>query len=517
MRRIVNRLHNAHLLASVAVIVVTIMTFVAVAIVGGSIRQHMQTVDMLDGLHFEVIQLGSIHSSIATTNAVSDVQVRELERIRVDVAADLNALEPRFDDPVVFEQLKSNYLAYIDSVETLMVAAQTGALSDGRGVATKAQTARALFEHAVSIGAAREYLSDESARAWNRARVGFAGAILFLAGSVLAITRLTERRLRRAHIDRERNRLDREHATQLAALMEHSSDAIIVLDETGRIHYSSQGIEQILGQPPADLVGTHMFSLMHPEDLANNEQIRMAFIERGPGAEPVTSTARARRADGGWTWIEAIATNRFDVPGIEGIVINVRDITERRRVEAQLRFHALHDALTGLANRTTFTSHVGNALRRARRSGTSFAVMFIDLDNFKHINDTWGHTIGDELLIGIADRLREVLRESDMAGRQGGDEFVLLIEDVANAGEAVAVAERIRLALSRPFIIDDLELTTAASIGVYILDQSQETNVADILRYADIAMYRAKRMGRNRTVVFNGLDAERADDLRATA
>ncbi|HYI14274.1 MAG TPA: diguanylate cyclase, partial [Thermomicrobiales bacterium] len=450
MRRIVNRLRHAQLLASVAVIVAALMTFGAIAIVGGTHRQHTQTNEMLDDLHSSVITIGAIHNTVTSTNAVADGQILAVERIRQDVAADLRALEPRFDDAAIFNRLESRYLAYIDTVDTLIAAARAGVLAEG-GSAEKTGAATALFEHAEAIGGAREYLSAESAHAWNMARIGFAGAITFLVVAVLAITRLTERRLRRALLDEERSRLDRERTRQFSALMEHSSDAIIVLNTTGHIRYASQGIEQMLGQPAASVLGSHLTDLLHPEDLAANEQTRLAFIANGSGSEAVTSTVRVRSADGAWTWIEAVATNRHDVPGIEGIVINARDITERRQVEAQLRFHALHDPLTGLANRSTFTAHVDNALRRTRRTGSSFAVMFIDLDNFKYVNDTWGHATGDDLLIGVADRLRHVLRDSDTAARQGGDEFVLLIEDAAEATGATAVAERIHAALSQPF------------------------------------------------------------------
>lgn len=516
MRRIVNRIHNAQLLASVAVVVVALLAFGAIAVAGGTHRQHIRTNEMLDDLHAEVIQIGAIHSSVIAANRVAEEQVFAIERIRQKVIADLRALEPRFDDAAVFERLESRYLAYIDAVDALIVAARAGDLPQG-GDFEKARAANALFEHAAAIGAAREYLSDQSASAWNTARIGFAGAIMFLVVSVLAITRLTERRLRRALLDEERSRLDRERTLQFSALMEHSSDAIIVLDMTGSIRYASQGIEQMLGQPAASLAGTHLYALMHPDDLAANEPARLNFVAGGTGSTAVTSAVRVRRSDGEWTWIEAVATNRYDVPGIEGIVINARDITERRQVEAQLRFHALHDALTGLANRTTFTAHVGTALRRARRAGSSFAVMFVDLDNFKHINDTWGHATGDDLLIGVADRLRDVLRDGDTAARQGGDEFVLLIEDVGGAGEAVVVAERIHAALSRPFNIDGREHSTAASIGVHIVDGTEDATVADILRFADIAMYRAKHDGRDRTVVYSALGNDEDEDERASA
>jgi diguanylate cyclase (GGDEF)-like protein/PAS domain S-box-containing protein len=514
MRRIVKRLQNAQVLASVAVIVVALMTFGLIAVVGGTHRQHVRTNEMLDALHAEVIQIGAIHSSVVATNTVVDAQVLAIRRIRQDVTADLRALEPRFDDAAVFERLESQYMAYIDAVDALIVAARAGDLPQA-GDFEKARAANALFEHAAAIGGAREYLSAQSASAWNTARVGFAGAIMFLVVSVLAITRVTERKLGRALLDEERSRLERERTREFSALVEHSTDAIIVLDTTGRIRYTSQGIEQILGQPADSVVGVHLYDLLHPDDLTANEQTRLAFIANGSDSQAVTSTVRVRRADGEWTWIEAVATNRHDVPGIEGIVINARDITERRQVEAQLRFHALHDALTGLVNRTTFTAHVGNALRRARRAGASFAVMFVDLDNFKYINDTWGHAIGDDLLIGVADRLRDVLRDCDTAARQGGDEFVLLIEDIDSAGQAVAVAERIHAALDRPFTIDGQAHSTAASIGVHIVDGTEDATVADILRFADIAMYRAKRDGRDRTVVYSALGVD--GDERASA
>ena len=223
------------------------------------------------------------------------------------------------------------------------------------------------------------------------------------------------------------------------------------------------------------------------------------IVAAGAGTPAVTVVVRVRRGDNEWTWVEAAATNRLDVPGIDGIVVNARDVTERRLVEEQLRFHALHDPLTGLANRTVFTQHVGKALQRSRRAGSSFAVMYVALDNLKQINDTWGHAVGDEVLIDVAGRLRTVLHEAETAARQGGDEFVLLIEDISGVDDAMRVAERVHAALTRPFVIGNHEYRTTTSIGIVVSDGTGAATVDDILRDADSAMYRAKHAGRNRT------------------
>lgn len=510
MRRIVRRLQRAQLLASVAVMIVAVITFAAVAILGGNQRQHIVTDQMIDQLQSRIVALGSVHSTVATTNIVTDEQIRSFEFTRQQIAPDLQALKPRIDDDEMYADVESRFNAYLDALDSLIRATRTGALPAGDSP-QKAQAATALFDLAGAVRELREHLTAQSAHGWDTARIGFAAAILFLVVAVLTITRLTEHRLRRALLEQERSRLAHVQAQQLTALIENISDAIVVLDETGHVRYASPAIEQLLGRSVAGVIGTRMIDLLHPDDYAANERALRAIIANGAGAPAVTATVRVRR-DGGWAWIEAVATNRQNVPGINGIVVNARDITERRLVEEQLRFHALHDPLTGLANRNFLTSHVGKALQRSRRSGSSFAVMFIDLDNFKHINDTWGHAIGDELLIGVAGRLRTVLREGDTAARQGGDEFVLLIEDISSAGDAGSVADRIHDALTLPFAISSREFNSSASIGVFVSDGTGNGSVDDILRYADIAMYRAKRDGRNRTAYFNSLEIETAAD-----
>jgi len=174
----------------------------------------------------------------------------------------------------------------------------------------------------------------------------------------------------------------------------------------------------------------------------------------------------------------------------------VRDISERRRGEEQLTFMAYHDPLTGLANRTLAKQQLDHALARARRYGGSAALMFIDLDDFKLVNDRLGHAIGDRVLAAVGDRLRDALRESDVLARQGGDEFLVVLADLKGdpSQGAENVARKLVEALARPFVITEHELRISASVGIAVFpDDGADTEA--LLRHADLAMYRAKAAG----------------------
>jgi len=208
------------------------------------------------------------------------------------------------------------------------------------------------------------------------------------------------------------------------------------------------------------------------------------------------------RRDGTTRDVEAVICNQTNRPSVAGYVSNIRDITERKKFEALLAHRALHDPLTGLANRQLILDRAEQMLIRARRTGAPVSALFIDLDNFKDSNDSLGHGAGDQLLQMVAGRLLGILRASDTVGRLGGDEFVILADGVSLAGGPEAIAERVHQVLKPPFHIPGIEgmsISISASIGIASGDRP---TAEDLLRDADIALYRAKGAGRDQSVLF---------------
>jgi diguanylate cyclase (GGDEF)-like protein len=211
---------------------------------------------------------------------------------------------------------------------------------------------------------------------------------------------------------------------------------------------------------------------------------------------------QVRHADGSWRFLQSIVTNLIHEPSVGGLVLNSRDITDQKTLEDQLRHQAFHDQLTGLANRALFAEHLDQALRRQSRMGGGLAVLFIDLDEFKTVNDLHGHTLGDELLKQAAERLRTTLRTADAIARIGGDEFAALFEGVGLGLDASAAAERVIESFAQPFLIESLEVFVTASMGMALNDSGTESP-EDLMRNADLAMYAAKAANKGRYEVFS--------------
>ena len=283
------------------------------------------------------------------------------------------------------------------------------------------------------------------------------------------------------------------HASEarFRSLVQHSSDLTFVLDAEGVIQFASSSSSRIIGYAPESLVGVALPVLGDPEDAPRVS----AFIEmatRLPGVSPLVEW-RLRRPDGHMVDVEAVASNLLDDGAVRGIVLNARDVSERRALLDQLAHQAFHDPLTGLANRALFRDRVMHAITLARRQGRSVTVLYLDLDDFKQVNDSFGHAEGDHLLALIAARLGACARSTDTVARLGGDEFAVLVEDAESADSAERLVERIRDQMSYPFTLAHGDLSITASIG----SASTATEGMDeLLRYADVAMYAAKRSGR---------------------
>jgi diguanylate cyclase (GGDEF)-like protein/PAS domain S-box-containing protein len=271
--------------------------------------------------------------------------------------------------------------------------------------------------------------------------------------------------------------------------------------ETDTIYFSPRW-HAILGRPEraSEDSTSEWFELVHEQDLP---RLRAAIGAHLAGQTPhLGSEHRMRHADGTWRWV---LTRGLAIRGTGGsptrMAGSVSDITDQRAAELQLQHDALHDALTGLPNRALFMDRVDQVVQRSSRDPTiGCAVLFLDVDRFKLVNDTLSHAVGDQLLIELAARIADVLRPGDTVARIGGDEFTILLDGVVVDRDATVVAERVQAALGRPFTIDGHELRATASIGVSL--SSPRMTAAELLRNADIAMYDAKRRGQGRCAVF---------------
>jgi diguanylate cyclase (GGDEF)-like protein/PAS domain S-box-containing protein len=280
------------------------------------------------------------------------------------------------------------------------------------------------------------------------------------------------------------------------AMVQYSSDLITLLGTDLRITYQSEAVMKILGRPPYEFVGKSLHEVVHPDDVPIAQAHLSKVLSGGLGS---TSAFEFRMAhlDGQWRIVNVVITNLLDEPDVCAIVLNSRDVTERHALEQELNHQAFHDTLTGLANRALFFDRLSHAMDRSARESNSVAVLFLDLDDFKTVNDSFGHPAGDQLLVEVAKRIRSATRPGDTVARFGGDEFAVLVEAGFMPVAAQAVAERIIDALNPTFRVLTNDVSMRPSIGIAIANRPLETP-DDLLRDADLAMYVAKRKGKGR-------------------
>ena len=384
------------------------------------------------------------------------------------------------------------------------------------------KNAQAIQLHDTRVNPAYELLADAiqdanvqcdgAAMAANEAADVGTRAVLLIAALLLFVMVRRFARFQRhsTRLATEREIL-RQSEERFQALIRNTSDVIAILAPDGIIHYLSSAAQRRWGVAPESLEGVSVFTLMHPEeaDLART-LVAQAAAEAGGS---LSAELRLRYDDGSWRLSQMILTNLLTEPGIEGIVLTCRDVSERKAFEEQLAHQAFHDALTGLPNRALFMERLRHALARARRQVTTVGVVFLDLDNFKVVNDSLGHEAGDSLLVAVAERLGDCIRAGDTVARLGGDEFTILLEDLADDSQLLGLAERITQVLHTPFLVSGREIVTTGSLGIAAsLGDSRSPD--ELLREADTAMYRAKANGKARSIVFDrSMDAQAVDRL----
>ncbi len=287
---------------------------------------------------------------------------------------------------------------------------------------------------------------------------------------------------------------------RFASLVSNSSDVICVIGPDTTVTYASPSASRVLGFAPSQIEGTRFSDLIHPDDMTRVLQF-LSPIGDSEGQTGLTEF-RLRRRDGEYVYTETLRTNLLQDPNVKGTVLNTRDVTERKQFEEQLAHQAFHDSVTSLANRALFHDRVSHALQRQTREHEPISVLFMDLDDFKTINDSLGHAAGDQLLFEVGDRLKGCLRTADTAARLGGDEFAILLEDGDEGVTAADVAERIMDLMEEPFTLEGKEVYVRASVGIATADGDRAGDVEDLLRNADVAMYMAKERGKGRYQVF---------------
>jgi diguanylate cyclase (GGDEF)-like protein/PAS domain S-box-containing protein len=296
----------------------------------------------------------------------------------------------------------------------------------------------------------------------------------------------------RSHVDAREERLQ--------ALLRSVSDVIAILAADGTIRYVSPAVERAWGCSADELLGSNVLDRTYSEDCATAIQL-LEDIRLRPG-DTLVGELRLQHQSEGLRDFQVTVSNLLADPSVTGIVATYRDITERKVFETKLSQLAFCDPLTGLANRAVFMQHLERALSTTDNCASSLAVLFIDLDNFKIINDSLGHAYGDKVLLTVAERLRRCLRSVGTIARLGGDEFTVLLDGLSGTVDAVRVAERINDALSARIQHRGHTVFVGASIGIAVTSPGLD-RPDDLLRKADVAMYRAKSGGRGRHSVFD--------------
>ncbi len=359
-----------------------------------------------------------------------------------------------------------------------------------------------LLPKLTKLGAAIKDLSDlqdAKARAANkRATVAIILGTLVGALALLILALMLSRSRRRSQVADGVRDAERRSEERIRALVEHAGDVVTVVSaEDHTMRWLPASVERMLGLDPEETVGRSLWEIVHPDDVG---AVR-ASLDRCITQRTIELiSCRCRHRNGSWVWVEAVAEDRSSDPAVDGLLLSIRDVSERKRLEDRLRHQAYHDSLTGLANRALLEDRVESALDAASAADHFAAVLYLDIDDFKTINDSLGHLAGDELLRAVGGRVASVLRPGDLASRPGGDEFAVLLREVADERAALAVAERLVDVLKPEFVMAGRRLSVTASVGM-VVDAGSST-VTEVMRNVDLAMYAAKDQGQGQVRLF---------------
>ena len=316
-----------------------------------------------------------------------------------------------------------------------------------------------------------------------------------------------------AKVGRASERRLRESEERFRATLEHAPIGIMVTELDGRFIEVNQSICDLLGYTREELLKLTFMEITHPDDREKTRDNIQKLLDGEISSYKLEKLYM--RKDGTLVWVQVTASLLRDESGAPlNFIGQVEDISERKHHQEAIRKLAYYDALTGLPNRRLLQNGLEQSLVQAKRHGRCLAVMFLDLDHFKEINDTLGHDAGDELLTIMATRLERCVRSGDTVSRLGGDEFIIVLPEISHQKDAVFVAEKLLKLLSEPVTLQGREMKITASIGIVVYPDNSAAHAMDLMKMADVAMYRAKEAGRNQFQIYGERDAVVAGGLK---
>jgi diguanylate cyclase (GGDEF)-like protein/PAS domain S-box-containing protein len=467
---------------------------------GGYADRHREAEVLLVQLQVAAEQL-----SVAETDAVGEGLIRpqiaaEAAQAHADLARVLDSLDALNLPSAGLDDVRgslADYRAGVDRELELVASGDAEAAEQLKSDVTEPAelTLDAAFDDAIAA-------YGRGAERANALADGGTLLIVVLAGGVVVLLMRRSSRAMQAsaRLKGEQAALGRSEA-RFRALVQNGAELVAILTPDGALRYCSSSAEVLLGVSTSSLIDTPLLLRVHPED----HDAVQTLLDSAAADASISHRAEFRVlcSDGSWLHLEGICRDMRAEPDIAGLVLNARDVTERKRLESELAHRAYYDALTELPNRALLVDRLGQALARTSRSGRPMAVLFIDLDGFKLVNDGLGHQLGDQLLTVVGQRLRACLRGGDTAARLGGDEFVILLENLASPEIATSLARRTLDALSRPIVLNSHEVFVGASVGLAVTTGADAIEPDELLRRADLAMYEAKKQGAGRIAQFD--------------
>jgi diguanylate cyclase (GGDEF)-like protein/PAS domain S-box-containing protein len=481
-------------------------TIFATGLINAKSDDQWAVADTVTALEAKANRLSSLEWESVAERRVRPESAAEVKRTLADMHSGVESLRSEVRVSRDVRVLHATFHRYQSALRKEFALLSAGHRQEAREL-DEAQVDPAFGRLLPTIRQTVKIYSRAAANSESRSRRTIMAVIAFAAialGMLFALLERARRRVARVTAARESRR---EREQYFASLLRNSSDVVLVVGPDGKIRSVTEPIAQMAGWTPDELSGRPVSELVVAED---PDWEWSDMVDHG---DSEALQLHLRHPDGGLQAVEMLVNDRREDPSVDGVILNVRDVSERVALESRLRHLAFHDPLTGLPNRTLLEERLEHALTAAPRRQTGLAVAFLDIDDFKLVNDSLGHAAGDHLLQVVAERLGDCLREGDSVARLSGDEFAILVEDLSEAHVAVDMAERVFQSLEPAISVAGKDIYVHASMGIAIADADAAAATAaaadcherslELLRNADVAMYAAKAHGKNRFEIFD--------------